>query len=104
MRSYSCSKELYLAYLLASCIRYSGLALSEVSPTALSHDAVSRWLKNKRFSPKDVWSATRDLVDLDAPCLLLGDDSVLDKRHSRKIETVGYQYSGNAHDVIAASA
>ena len=101
MRSYSCSKELYLAYLLASCIRYSGLALSEVSPTALSHDAVSRWLKNKRFSPKDVWSATRDLVDLDAPCLLLADDSVLDKRHSRKIETVGYQYSGNAHDVIA---
>ena len=101
MRSYSCSKELYRAYLLASCIRFSGLALSEVSPTGLSHDAVSRWLKNKRFSPKEVWSATRDIVDLDAPCLLLADDSVLDKRHSRKIETVGYQYSGNAHDVIA---
>ncbi len=101
MRSYTCSKELYRAYLLASSVRYSGLALSEVSPTTLSHDSVSRWLKNKRFSPTDVWSATKELADLDAPCLLLVDDSVLDKRHSHKIETVHYQYSGNAHDVIA---
>ena len=101
MRRFHCTKELYRAYLLASSVRYSGLALSEVSPIAVSHDSVSRWLKSQRFPPKDVWNEVQDMIDFNTPCLLLADDSVLDKRHSRKIETVNWQYSGNSHDVIA---
>lgn len=101
MRHHLCSKALYRAYLLASSIRYSDRALSEVSPTPLSHDAVSRWLRTKHFTPKEVWRTIEPLIDLNAPCLLLADDSVLDKRHSRNIETVQFQYSGNSHDVIA---
>ena len=41
MRSYICNKDLYRAYLLASNVRYSGLALSEVAPIRLFHDAVN---------------------------------------------------------------
>lgn len=100
MRQFRCSKELYRSYLLASCIRYSGLALSEVSPVELSHDGVSRWLKSKKFSPKELWSEVQNMVDFEAPCVLIADDTVLDKRYSRKIEPVSYQYSGNVHDVI----
>lgn len=33
--------------------------------------------------------------------MLIVDDSVLSKTHSKKIDLVHYQYSGNAHDVIA---
>ena len=33
--------------------------------------------------------------------MLVADDTVLSKTHSQKIELVNYQYSGNAHDVIA---
>ena len=51
MRPFSCTKDLYREYLLASAVRYSGLALSEVSPISLSHDGVSRWLKSKTFPP-----------------------------------------------------
>ncbi|QBR83829.1 hypothetical protein E3983_05390 [Legionella israelensis] len=40
-------------------------------------------------------------VDKTTPCLLIADDTVLSKQHSSKIELVNYQYSGNAHDVIA---
>ena len=32
---------------------------------------------------------------------VLFDDPVLDKHHSRRIELVRHQYSGNAHSVIA---
>ncbi len=32
---------------------------------------------------------------------MIGDDTVLAKTHSKKIELVNYQYSGNQHDVIA---
>ena len=101
MRQYLCSKELYRTYLLASGIRYSGPALSEVAPSPISHDAISRWLKSKRFPPSDVRDEVRGLIDPDAPCLLIADDSVLEKSHSRKIETVHHQYSGNTHGVTA---
>lgn len=30
-------------------MRYSGLALSEVSPIALSQNSISRWLADKNF-------------------------------------------------------
>ena len=39
-----CTKEWYKAFLQASSMRYSELALSEVSPELISHDSVSRWL------------------------------------------------------------
>jgi len=79
MSRHNCTKELYTAFLQASSVRYSGLALSEVSPLELSHDAISRWLKEKRFSPKDIWIKSKPFIDLEEKCLLIGDDSVLSK-------------------------
>ena len=39
-------------------------------------------------------------IDIDAPNVLIVDDSTLDKHRSRNIELVQYQYSGNKHAVI----
>jgi len=41
------------------------------------------------------------MIDKNEDCLLIADDSVLSKTHSKKIDLVNYQYSGNAHSVIA---
>ena len=41
------------------------------------------------------------MIDKTEECLLIADDSVLSKIHSKNIDLVNYQYSGNAHDVIA---
>jgi len=82
-------------------MRYSGLALSEVSPLPLSHDSISRWLKSRCFRPKELWELVAPCVDKARPCLLIADDTVLAKTRSKKIEGVHYQYSGNQHDVIA---
>ena len=101
MSRHKCTKDLYKAFLQASSVRYSGLALSDVSPTELSHDSISRWLKDKNFQPKEIWSISKTLINQDEECLLIADDSVLSKTHSKKIDLVNYQYSGNAHDVIA---
>jgi hypothetical protein len=100
MSKHKCTKELYKAFLQATSVRYSGLALSEVSPTPLSHDSVNRWLNDKHFRPREVWEIARYTVSSE-PCLLIADDTVLDKSRSKKIELVNYQYSGNEHDVIA---
>lgn len=101
MSEFKCTKELYKSFLQASSVRYSGLALSEVSPTELSHDSISRWLKNKCFRPREIWEISQNDIDKKTPCLLIADDTVLTKTHSKKIELVNYQYSGNQHDVIA---
>lgn len=101
MSKHKCTKEIYQAFLQASSIRYSGLALSEVCPTDLSHDSVSRWLQSKHFRPRELWKEVSSFIEKDAPCILIADDSVLSKRHSKHIDLVNYQYSGNAHDVIA---
>lgn len=101
MSRHTCTKDLYKAFLQASSVRYSGLALSDVSPSALSHDSISRWLKDRNFKPKEIWSTSKHMMNQDEACLLIADDTVLSKTHSKKIELVNYQYSGNAHDVIA---
>lgn len=101
MPQHKCTKELYKAFLQASSIRYSGLALSEVSPSELSHDSISRWLSDKEYRPREVWKVAQEYVNKKAPCLLIADDTVLSKTHSKKIDLAQYQYSGNAHDVIA---
>ncbi|MCZ6913919.1 MAG: hypothetical protein O7C59_05285, partial [Rickettsia endosymbiont of Ixodes persulcatus] len=38
-----------------SSVRYSGKALSEVSPINLSHDSASRWLNSKDFRPSGIY-------------------------------------------------
>ncbi|WP_334473105.1 hypothetical protein [Arsenophonus sp. PmNCSU2021_1] len=55
LSGYPCIKDIYKTFLQVSSLRYSGLALSEVSPSPLSHDTVSRWLKSRCFRPKDLW-------------------------------------------------
>ena len=100
MSRHKCSKELYKSFLQASSVRYSGLSLSEVSPVALSHDSVSRWLNESNFRPRELWQIAKNHVKNDERCLLIVDDTVLSKQRSKKIELVNYQYSGNEHDVI----
>ena len=101
MPASKCTKDLYKAFLQASSVRYSGLALSEVSPTIdLSHDSISRWLKSKSISPSEVWGASKSLIDQEDDGFLIADDTILAKTHSKKIELVNRQYSGNAHRVI----
>ena len=101
MSRHKCTKELYKAFLQASSVRYSGLALSDVSPDALSHDSISRWLRSKHFTPSGIWELSSKEINTEGSGFLIADDTVLTKQYSKKIDLVNYQYSGNAHDVIA---
>ena len=93
-----CSKELYSAFLRVTSERYTANALSEVSPTPISHDSVSRWLAESNCRPKDVWEASKSKVS--GRGILIADETVIDKSRSNKIEIVRWQYSGTKHDVV----
>ena len=76
------------------------LPVSAFEPNQLSHDAPTRYLRRDRITSKQIWQqAKRDLV-LSKNGFIVFDDSVLDKNHSRHIELVYKQYSGNEHRVI----
>ena len=79
-----CTKRLYQSYLQASSVRYSGLALSEVSPIELSHDSVSYWLKHSKHQPSEVFKQSKDIIG-DREGYLIFDDTVLDKHRSKKL-------------------
>lgn len=95
------NKGLYKLFLQASSVRYSGKALSEVSPVKLSHDSASRWLNSQNFHPSEIYKEVSKYIDKDSSCLLVGDDILISKQYSKKIELVHYQYSGAVHDVIS---
>lgn len=100
MQKRKCSLSLYTHFLIANSNRYSGVELSRVAPGAgMAHDAVSRWLKEARYTPSELWKHTKSLTDTQTG-YLVADDSLLDKRYSRQNELAKKQYSGNAHGLV----
>jgi hypothetical protein len=69
MSRHLCNVDLYKAFIQASSIRYSGLALSEVSPQQLSHDSISRWLQSTTHRPHTVWNEASKYIDKEEPCI-----------------------------------
>jgi len=51
-------------------------------------------------APRQLWQQVRAEVVLSARGYVVFDDTVLDKHHSRRVELVRRQYSGNAHGII----
>ncbi len=64
-------RELYTAFLQASAIRFSSVALSEVAPNELSHDVLSKWLKNTTLKPAEVWQESKQFINTEEPCVLI---------------------------------
>jgi putative transposase len=99
MQNQKCSLDLYVDFLLASQKQYSGAELSRVSPGAMAHDSVSRWLRREKLTPKLLWQEARHMIKQDSGYLVL-DDTVLDKPYAKKIPLAKKQYSGKHHGVV----
>lgn len=65
-----------------------------------SHDTINRYLKGEKIPPRFLWEKVKDQIVPSEEGYLLFDDTVLDKNHSRQIETVRRQWSGNEKRVI----
>ena len=89
----------YCQYLLVSQINYTLTNFADHSER-LSHDAVNRYLRGERTTPRLLWDNVRSQVALTERGYVIFDDPVLDKNYSHCIELVRSQYSGNAHALI----
>lgn len=66
----------------------------------VSHDLVKLFLENERLTARDVWRRVKADIVPSPKGYIVFDDTVLDKSYSKKIDSVRWQYSGNAHQVI----
>jgi len=89
----------YCQYLLVSQINYTLTNFADHCER-VSHDAINRYLRGERITPRLVWDNVRSQLVLTERGYLVFDDTVLDKNYSHSIELVRRQYSGNARAVI----
>jgi hypothetical protein len=91
----------YCQYLISSQINYTITNLADHLEDH-SHDEINRYLKAEKLTPKLLWQNVKPTIVSDEAkyMYVLFDDTVLDKRHARKIEMAQRQYSGNEHGVV----
>lgn len=96
------TKRQYIEYLLATMDNYTCTNLAEHldGEQAVSHDAITDFLRRDTLTPRGLWAVVAPLIQDGPDAYLLIDDSVQDKRYARKIELVYRQYSGAEHGVV----
>jgi hypothetical protein len=89
----------YCQYLVSSQINYTLTNFAENS-SKFSHDQLNRLLRDDKLTPRLVWEQTKGQLITSPNGYLIFDDTVADKNHSRRIELVRRQWSGNTKSVI----
>jgi hypothetical protein len=89
----------YCQFLLSSPFNFTQTYFAE-HVAGLSHDRINRMLLQIEIQPQDLWESVQETIVYDPAGYLAYDDTVLDKRHSFKIECVKSQWSGNEHKTI----
>jgi hypothetical protein len=74
------TKKQYIEYLLSTPINYTCSNLSEHLEN-VSHDTVSDFLRNSKFTPRDLWQLVKNRISDSAEAFLLVDDSVQNKQY-----------------------
>jgi hypothetical protein len=92
-------REDYCQFLMVSQVNYTGTYFASHS-RGFSHDAATRYPGRDKVRPSAVWEKAKGDIVLSSQGYLVFDDSVVDKNHSREMELVYHQYSGNEHRVI----
>ena len=93
------TKQRYVEYLISTPINYTCTHLAE-HLGGISHDTITDYLSEARLTARHVWEMVKGLIHESPEAFLIVDDSVQDKRYSRKIEMVKRQYSGTEHGLV----
>ena len=93
------TKKQYIEYVVHTPINYTGTNLAN-HLSEVSHDAVSDYLAREKATARQIWELAKEIIRDDEQSYLIVDDSVQDKRYSRKIDLVKNQYSGAEHGLV----
>jgi hypothetical protein len=96
------TKRQYIEYVIATTGNYTCTNLADHldGDHAVSHDAISDYLRRDKLTPRGLWETVQPLIADSPAAYLILDDSVQDKRYARKMDLVYRQYSGAEHGVV----
>lgn len=66
----------------------------------MNHDAINRFLRDDKMTPRLVWDNVRDSIEVSVKGYIVFDHTIIDKNFSHQIELVRRQYSGHAHGIV----
>ncbi|MEM7032218.1 MAG: transposase [Chloroflexota bacterium] len=89
----------YCQFLISSQINYTLTYFADHSEK-FSHDSINRYLSREKMTAKLLWEEVEGEIIVSDNGYVGFDDTVLDHNHSREIELVRKQWSGNAKQVI----
>ena len=98
MRSIPINRTDYCQFLTVSQKNYSFTYYAEHAKKC-SHDVINRFLKNEKYTPSLLWEHIKDDVIFSPNGYIVFDDTVLNKRNTKKIEIARSQYSGATGNV-----
>jgi len=93
LKSIGISRNDYCQFLTISPLNYSLTYFAEHAQK-FSHDVINRFLQKDKYSPALLWEHIRPDVVLSGNGYIIFDDTVLEKRNTKKIEIARKQYSG----------
>ena len=89
----------YCQFLLVSQVNYTQTYFAEHREN-LSHDRINRLMRERKLTAQELRRMVRSELTLSENGYIVFDDTVLNKQHSRAIESVRRQWSGNEKRVI----
>jgi len=93
------NKRHYIEYLISTPANYTCSNLARHLEN-VSHDAVSDYLQREKLTARGLWELVKPILADSPQAYFILDDSVQDKRYSKKIELVKLQYSGAAQGLV----
>ena len=93
MRAKTINRLDYCQFLTVSQKNYTLTYFAEHAEK-YSHDVINRFLQRDKYTPSLLWEHVKDDVVFSKNGYLIFDDTVLEKRNTKKIEIARSQYSG----------
>lgn len=93
MRAIPINRTDYCQFLTVSQRNYSLTYYAEHAKKC-SHDVINRFLENEKYTPSLLWEHIKADIIVSPNGYLVFDDTVLNKRNTKKIEIARSQYSG----------
>ena len=90
---------LYTDYLLTSFGQATATGLSKMLEGKISHDQVTRFLSQKDYTSKELWSALKkDIRKIECDSgVLVFDDTVQEKAHSQENDIICWHFDHTVH-------
>ena len=94
--------DLYSDHLISSFNKTTATGLSQLVDGSVSHDKISRFLAERKYTSKDLWKEVKSTVrqiESDTAVLIV-DDTIQEKPHSDENELICWHYDHSTGQTV----